>query len=113
MLKAKDLRIGNVIDYDGMECIVQEIDEQGVVVYIHETQENEWIDLFQFTPCYLDDEWLERLGYNKIVDHYHLKLHCIWKCNDMFICEKNGTILKYVHELQNLLYSIKGIEFKI
>lgn len=65
-MEGKELRIGNCIDFNGMLCIIEEIDGQGVVVDIAETQENEWIDLFQFTPIHLTEEWLLRLGGEKV-----------------------------------------------
>jgi len=61
-LQANELRIGNYIDLDGVLCIVREIHSGGVIVFIPETDEEIWIDLFQFTGLSLNEEWLLKLG---------------------------------------------------
>lgn len=130
-LETKDLMIGNILDFDGMECVVKEIDELGVVVTIEETGEEEWIDIFQFSPVPVTEEWLIKLGFNNgdwsddkydVEDEFadsftytlqsnvfHRPLQCRpiegWK---VYIGEdKDKVFFEYAHELQNIINTLK------
>jgi len=46
-------------------------------------------------------------------NHYNIKGMRIWKCNDMFLCDKTGVQLKYLHQLQNLYFALTGKELNI
>jgi hypothetical protein len=122
MIKANELRIGNLIDFEGMSCKVCEIDKQGVVVDIEKTNENEWIDLFQFNPISLTEEWLLKLGFEKPAhswngDIFHLTEWDEFPLNWAVAMNKNGAMLvlklKYVHQLQNLYFTLTGEELTI
>lgn len=122
MLKINELRLGSIIDFDGMKSVVKEIDNQGVVVFIKETDETEWIDLFQFTPISLTEEILLKFGFEQ-KDHL-FRLHLV---NSIYI-EFNSECglwyfdiymntsrieLQYLHELQNIYSSITFKELEI
>ncbi len=109
-----------------MLCIIEEIDGQGVVVDIAETQENEWIDLFQFTPIHLTEEWLLKFGFeiafadeafkealygdNPVTEDYLIILKNV--SNYWFY--RNGHFkIRYVHQLQNLFFALTGEELTI
>lgn len=122
-LKAEDLMIGNILDFNGMECVVKEIDNQGVVVWIEETKEEEWIDLWQFTPIHITEEWLFKLGFivNDKYEHPGFDEYVL-KGNEWFgIGDFNGKFwliefldqsigsprIKYIHQLQNIIKVLK------
>jgi len=118
MIKLNELRIGNLvfdrgnkvlrIDYwERPNMIAQEMRvESGIVHPL--TEEIEYLQ-----PIPLTEEWLLKLGYSKcsfVDNHFDIVGHRIWKCNEMFVCEKNGVIIKYVHQLQNLVHALTGEE---
>lgn len=128
-MTANELRIGSIIDFDGMKSIVKEIDNQGVVVFIKETDETEWIDLFQFTPITLTEEILLKSGFEITKnDEYPFK-YVINKGmrNEVEIEDLNSTTcfvlshgrrfsvvkIKHLHQLQNLYFALTGTELKI
>ena len=122
MIKSNELRLGSIIDFDGMKSVVKEIDNQGVVVFIKETDETEWIDLFQFTPISLTEEILLKCGFEK-KDHL-FRLHLVnsiyiefnSECNlwyfDIYM-NTSRIELQYLHELQNIYSSITFKELEI
>lgn len=114
-MKANELRIGNYLDFDGMIAVVKEIDEQGVVVYIQETKETEWIDLFQFTEIQLTEEWLLRLDFKKADEADSFggylspempNLSKIRIKNNEWSGQHCSVKIEYVHQLQNLYYAL-------
>jgi len=117
-MKSTELRQGNILDYYGQIVIVLEI------------KRNENIELGYFTNSIgferkltekhspkqipLTEEWLLKFGYDLITEnHYAIPGHLIWKCNDLFMCDKNGRIIKHVHQLQNLYFALTGEELQI
>jgi len=62
----------------------------------------------------LTEQWLLKFGFeNEKENHFNIGWFSIWKCNDIFLCDKNGVIIKTVHQLQNLYFSIYQRELKI
>ena len=112
-MEARELRIGNFVDWNGEVGIVSQLLEKDVFFKCGET------DLYDaLKPIPLTEEWLFRFGYFKLDDykttiHFVVKGHLIWLCNDLFMCEKNGVILKYVHQLQNLYFALQQKELTI
>lgn len=111
-LQSKDLRIGNYVKLAGYEyeyhivlgCDIAELDDPA-------------IDL-KALPIKLTEEWLLKFGWKKdsIIsedDAYSFKGEIV------FIGETGvryfglTTILKYVHELQNLYFAITGEELEL
>lgn len=65
-------------------------------------------------PILLTEEILLKCGYKKFDNNHYIILgHMIYMLSDMFICDKNGIIIKYLHQLQNLYFAINGKELKI
>jgi hypothetical protein len=110
---ANQLRIGNLIKFseDGTIFTVGSIEEKGFTV--QNDEETTWIEAEEFEPIPITEEWLLKFGYLKCSlreNHYEIKGHCIWKCNEMFLCDKNGVLIKHVHQLQNLYFALTGKE---
>ena len=60
-------------------------------------------------PIPLTEEWLLKFGYLQNKHNsacFYIQGHKIWKCNDLFMCDKNGVFLKSVHQLQNLYFAL-------
>mgnify|MGYP001614383636 CR=1 FL=1 len=112
-MKSTELRIGNI-------------------VYRNDIRKNEIYTIFSggeldssgiFTPVRLTDEWIKKLGYEKdgaemFAVYGKENSQNIVKCDDgyYFIDNEQGGIndipMKYVHQLQNLYFALKGEELK-
>ena len=112
MIQANELRIGNLVNSknDGIISITN-ISEKSVAV--SEAHCYNHIPVEFISPIRLTEEWLLKFGYDLITEnHYAISGHLIWICNDLFICDKNGIILKHVHQLQNLYFALTGCELE-
>lgn len=101
MIQAKELRIGNWIIDNGKQK------------QIHSISNHNARDYSKVEPIPITEEWLLKLGYwpcNLTDNHFNISGHRIWKCNDIFICDKNGIVLKYIHQLQNLYFALNQKE---
>lgn len=103
----KKFAIGNYVEYAGVLCEILGIKQNGYL----ETNGVE-APYHAFDCIKITDDLLHDIGYISHNDYFNFKLHCIWKCNDIYLCDKNGTVLTYLHELQNLLWFSKGIKIK-
>jgi hypothetical protein len=127
MMKTNELRIGNRIKYcdDGKECIITGIpganlDVQGLEVLFDDGEET-WIELDQFEPIPLTEEWLERMGFTyEDEEIYYIRLDE----NNVLaydLTDKDFAVtglwaehkINHVHELQNLYFALTGEELKI
>lgn len=122
----KELRIGNYIlgnytDYEDIDdiekqevCKVLTLDSVGVAEYsIWVEGESAYIERYDsFEGIPLTEEWLIKFGYKKYPhgDALFLPGHLVWVCNDLFIDDKNGIVLKYVHQIQNLYFALTSKE---
>ena len=118
-MKANELRIGNLaIDMFTKELLIC------CGIYCEPNGSNAKIEFsvldrtkyplpngWKAEPIRLTEEWLLKFGYDLITEnHYAISGHLIWICNDLFICDKNGIILKHVHQLQNLYFALTNEE---
>lgn len=119
MIKANELRVGNhLFKYGEVVKIVEiGIKHKGDTNYYLRSENDNcgyWID--QFNPIPLTEEILLKCGFlkcNFTENHYDTKGMKIWKCNDMFLCDKNGVVIKSLHQLQNLYFALTNQELKI
>jgi len=105
-MKASELRIGNHV-YNENKHIV-EVNATRIMF----CQDNKC----NYEPIPLTEELLLKCVDFKLEHldtHFVTKGHTIWICNDMFLCEKNGFILKYLHQLQNLYFALTNNELNI
>lgn len=115
MIKANELRIGNFVDWNGEVGIVSQLLEKDIFFKCGET------DLYDaINPIPLTKEWFNKFGYYNEnrpnhfeKDEYTIDWHIFWDCNGMFIEDKNGIRIKYVHQLQNLYFALKQRELTI
>lgn len=104
-MKAQELRIGNLTEQGQVKTIY----ERGIHVGF-----GRCFEFNDLKPIPLTEEWLLKFGYDLITEnHYAISGHLIWICNDLFICDKNGIILKHVHQLQNLYFALNREELKL
>lgn len=118
MIKTHELRLGNIVSVNkGFEMTVVAIFKDTVYLDFEGNEGDIWEekeeDIF---PVPLTEELLLKFGYWKLGNkdvHFVIKGHSIWKCNDLFMCDKNGVILKHIHQLQNLSFALKKEELTI
>tara|TARA_R110002111_G_scaffold117530_1_gene179658 strand:- start:1308 stop:1625 length:318 start_codon:yes stop_codon:yes gene_type:complete len=102
---ANELRIGNYLEDDIGNLIKIDRDSLPFIV-------TKWIKCHH--PIPLTEEWLVKFGFSlQSKEMYFNYGMSIWKCNEMFICNKNGMIIKHVHQLQNLYFALTNEELTI
>jgi len=131
ILKTSDLRISNLVKSNNPKYRPSEL---GKFLYVTKVDsENDSIGCFvfeelpfainfgQYTKFIegipITSEILLACGYSDCgfrENHFVIKGHSIWKCNEMFLCDKNGVVLKTLHQLQNLYFALNNqeLEFK-
>lgn len=110
-LRANELRIENLVL---RKAILLENNNYHEITVTHHDIEACVRSFADFEPIPLTEEWLLKFGYDLITENYYaISGHLIWICNDLFICDKNGIILKHVHQLQNLYFALTGCELEI
>ena len=109
-MKANELRIGNYVLQD--DEFISGITSNS----IHKFD----LELIKLEPIPITSEWCEKFGYydvnapiNFIKDEMTIDAHTLWNCNGMFIDDKNGVYVKYVHQLQNLYFALYQKELTI
>lgn len=119
MIKSTELRIGNFLYY-------KNTNDLATVELIHKKHYDCRDEFGNFTPngsyepIPLTKEWFNKFGYYNEnrpdhfeKDEYTIDAHPFWICNEMFIDDKNGVRIKYVHQLQNLFFALKQRELTI
>lgn len=130
MIQANELRIGNLIQANGPIMEVRRVGEASVELYLHGSEADNWDeDLEDCTPIPLTPEILIAAGFRE-------ENKAEWSIeyeNDFFIVAKNLVVgveiylgfdvdiyhevlyerIKYVHQLQNLIYALSGNELTI
>lgn len=113
-MKPSELRIGNLLFHNNEIITVKGISPHCGDYAIN--TDSSWVYLKNCEPIQLTEEWLLKFGYlpcSFAENHFYIKGHVIWKCNDMFLCDKNGVVLQYVHHLQNLYFAVSNKELEI
>ena len=111
-LTASELRIGNWVEFPNL------LIKQQQIVYLDARKE----DTSYIQPIPLNEEWLEKFGFEKHAYSWNGKIFHLLEWDDYplnwFVAmNKNGAVLvqklKYVHQLQNLFYSLTNEELTI
>ena len=128
MIKAKELRIGNLLTHDARTCRVTSLIENGESNYDIETRfvkggevRFNSIIYVGLEPIPLTEEWLIKFGFEKEVDYgqeqYYVNGFMVYGAVEDFVLSgyvKDGYIkTKYVHQLQNLYHALTGEELTI
>ena len=122
-MKVEELRLNNYV-YSGVRMVkVKSIhtesvlkDEVSIYIELNENLSHYCVSMYDIKPIELTEEILLKCGFVKcsyIDNHYNVLGMVIWNCNGMFICNKNGVQLKYLHQLQNLYFALTSKELEI
>ena len=120
-MKASELRIGNLVIYEGMISVLTEITCTDVVLD-HPAYESEiQASVFDIKPIPLTEDWLIKFGFTKI-DRDDEDFTYFKKGNIEFTdVSPNGIELVWyelspcisIHQLQNLYFALTGEELSI
>lgn len=119
-MRAQDLRIGNYVqDNNGFIFKVVSIHDDGTVYCDFKENEGDVWEFDNNNPCQgikITEEILLKCGFipcSILENHFNIKGMCIFKLNEMFLCDKNGVIINSLNQLQNLYFAITGVELEI
>ena len=128
-MEAKELRIGNLVNYGVNVCPIKSIHTESVLkneasVYIELNQKlNHYcVKLDEIQPIPLTEEWLVKFGFNEINFSYYfenIELYFQRSYQSYFFKfgfepnEKKAIQIKYVHQLQNLYFALTGEELTL
>lgn len=127
MIKAQELRINNLIsDRNGFKMKVVSIHNDGTIYCDFDGNEGDVWEFDDKNPCYgipLTEEILLKCGFTSLDENVFI--HKELRYSDTFKIREDGYIafvsrevyitkIKYLHQLQNLFFSITGeeLEFK-
>ena len=112
-MKATELRIGNLIFIPATKQIATITAISKLGVFVNDNIIGA-LPFAEIEPIPLTEEWLLKLGYTKLSNSSFIDSgHGIWICNGLFMCDKNGIVLKHVHQLQNLYFALTNQELTI
>lgn len=106
-MDAKELRIGNNLDFEGAICGVKEIDSAGVKVLFKDGEEI-WIDLFQLGPVPINNRVLNKIE-DQIISN---RLGCGFEKGKLklYLSDQWSFDCEYLHQLQNLYFALTNKE---
>ena len=119
-LKAKELRIGNYVEYR----IEDELDsrKEWWEVTVIDSDDINWLEKespesTDYRPIPITEEWLLNFGFKKLVNNFSFLENSIYsiekeKKDWQVYYSSNDRMLniKYIHQLQNLFYCLCGEE---
>ena len=134
MLKANELRIGNLINWGVNIVPIRSIhtesvlkDNVSVYIELNEKLQNYCLNITDIEPILLTEEWLLNFGFERHHADYSNDViyiknvpnnnEFIWgvypfELGSGFVINKSKS-LKYVHQLQNLYFALTGEELNI
>ena len=110
-MKANELRIGNLVTFNGKQIIVSWEDVQFIMTSDFEKEYHK--------PIPLTEEWLLKFGFSTVGGEFYLQvdndLEIAIEFWDKTVYHNSHYIstVKYVHKLQNLYFALVGEELKI
>lgn len=110
-MEIRDLRVGNYLTFKGSSRVNVKLDRFDLSAILCNEDE-----VLHYEPIELTEEVLLKCGFvpcSIIENNFNIKGMCIWKCNDMFLCDKNGVHIKHLHQLQNLYYALCNEELNV
>ena len=122
MITANELRIGNLVKWREHILSIKSIDYESVYVELNEElrilyeTKHLYLPITEIEPVPLTEERLLKFGFEKDVTEYNtcwfLNHVYIWFVDGEYINELDLPI-KYVHQLQNLYFALKGEELTL
>jgi len=125
-MTARELRIGNYIDRNGL-MEVRVISQSGVKIYDHVNNifPPTFFDFDEnIKPIPLTEEWLLKFGFELLTDkkkgykntsysHGIIPILLYWDGSRLSTTFWQGNEMRFVHQLQNLIFALTGNELTI
>jgi len=125
-MKAQEIRIGNYIDRNGL-MEVRVISQSGVKIYDHVNNifPRTFFDFDEnIKPIPLSEEWLLKFGFELLTDkkkgykntsysHGKIPILLYWDGSRLSTTFWQGNEMRFVHQLQNLIFALTGTELEI
>ena len=117
MITPQDLRIGNLVKYNGEFYAIKSFDEEHVV--LKDNVSFDYIRYDQIEPIEITEEWLLKFGYEKDGDFFRIKNTRLAEAfifkEALSICVHSFWLkhIKSIHQLQNLYFALTGKELEI
>lgn len=122
-MKTTELRIGNLVHHEGIVSNVFALDDEGINGVVNPNDGLE-IQYIKATPIPLTEEWMERLGFRLDVRQPgQFDEQEVWTKDGIDFYEHSEgwsiffnfskTHVRYVHQLQNLFFSLVGEELTV
>jgi hypothetical protein len=124
-MKANELRIGNIVLNDRVENIIVAIAEPLNIVGLRTPQGNLInADIELIKPIPLTEEWLLKFGFELLTDkkegykntsysHGKIPILLYWDGSRLSTTFWQGNEMRFVHQLQNLIFALTGTELTI
>ena len=114
MITTQDLRIGNLVKYNGEFYAIRSFDELHVSF-----KPFDYIGYDEIEAIEITEEWLLKLGYEKDGDFFRIKNTRLAEAfifkEALSICVHSFWLkhIKSIHQLQNLYFALTGKELEI
>lgn len=123
MIEPRELRIGNLIAYNGRPDQVIHLTNQHIETFVG-PEEPLLADSDSWSPIPLTAEWLERFGIERvsdgvIADHWHYEGFFLYIDETdaghkyYYMSDAALVTIDYVHQLQNLYFALTGTELDL
>lgn len=112
-MRAQDLRLENYLEQGKIIELRRNVCR---IEYKSDKIRTALISYTDLKPIPLTEEILLECGFipcSILENHFNIKGMCIFKLNEMFLCDKNGVIINSLNQLQNLYFAITGVELEI
>ena len=127
MITPQDLRIGNLVKYNGEFYAIKSFDEEHVVLKDNVLAEYylDYIGYDEIEAIEITEEWLLKLGvfivetcksFEASFPNFRFSLHKSENYDGWLFCENETVItdkIHYVNQLQNLFFALAGKELEI
>jgi hypothetical protein len=109
-MEAKDLRIGNITSAGVVSEILQDR------FYVHDGESSLKSTWFDIQPIPITEEWLLKFGFEyedskkELLSKHSVSFYIPY---NQLRCYGHPNNIKYIHQLQNLYFTLKGEELTI
>jgi len=113
-MKTDELRLNNLLNFNSETISVALICDDGAIGY-RNGDTLTCLPSNSFKPIPITEEWLLKAGFEKdetdwwYIDDFGVKRYD----NDCFVFYTLNTIIKFLHQLQNLYFALTGEELTI
>ena len=119
-MNVKELRIGNIVMWEGNHHKISSINSNGFVSITKKNLEPSRFLIQETKPIKLTEEWLIKLGFQLVresqsydLGNFYIEVDFSTPITFTYHSGMYSIKLEYIHQLQNLYYSIRREELII